>query len=261
MNMYNENQNQNFVGVGNDSSGNNSRVKSKLIAIVIIILVFLIGIFLLYKFFIGNSSENNSIPNIFDNKSSFKYDIKLNGKNYILPMKLLDFVGKKYYYRSDSLFSDKVFNQYDKEKFWQIISLSPPEVSWYSDDYVSIPDAGYESFITNLSVMLVHKADTDLTSEKNYTLVGFSAINVAKDFFTLNNVGCGDSIQDFIDNLNIDINSVYATMSKDKDGNISYLKYWDEKNNIVFEIFAAIIGEKKGVYNFKIYLYDTEKYS
>lgn len=229
----------------NNLSNKNGKQKGKIIIIVLLICMLLIGCtFILFKYVL--KFENGSIVSKSDSEANvIKMDWKiiLKGNEYKLPVNLKKITDAGFYY---SDFNNKSFAETNKEEFTTSFSLNPEGITKLDKEYVELPDAGLSSFEPSLELYLIpQNGNSDKYGD--YLVAGFSVNNVSKEFFSVNGVGCGSSLEEIIKALKIDINKNGVSYKKD-----SYLEFIDTEKNIAITAYKSMWDES--VFNFSIFI-------
>ncbi len=242
---------------------NNISSKKNLIIILAIIAVALAAGIILFLNHSSDNKDGSEETTISSEKGNNKYKVMINGKEYTFPAKINDILKTGFYYKVRDTKKDAL-NPYKLEMFAQGISPNPPEIQPFDKSYIEIPDAGFGvSYVTDVDLFLVHKAGTDMKDENNYTVTGFSATNVSKEYFNINGLGSGSTIREFIEKMNIDINKENCQKSFHPRNRelLSYLSYYDEKSNTKLELIAGVTSDDDKVLTVNYYLDDTSKFA
>lgn len=197
---------------------------SKIALILIVAVLIIVGIILV--FFLGNNKNNNTLENNDLANSNSKWKIMIQGEAYKLPFNLKKLTEKGFIY----------VNMYGED--WENVELDSVVTFGLNEDLVTnygIPSAGIESYGTFLELNLVQKENKPKEYE-NITVEGFRVCNVSTDFFSINGIGCGSSVNEVINALEIDLESENVSKSDDLNSYFGYLTYKDEENNIIFEL-------------------------
>ena len=227
---------------------NTSKKKTNIgliIGIVIAIVIVALGIVILL-FKLSNKNENEKdLSNSFKN-DKINWKIVVNGKQYKIPTSLTEFTNNGFYF--DDYYGELKDQKLDD--FTQSFLRNSPEIKWYDKEYVPYPDAGFDSYGSLFELYLVHKINSS-NDYKNYKVAGFNVTNISSQFFSVNGVGCGSTIDELVSALKIDTNSENYNRG---DGFIEYL---DIKNNIAITAYTPISGDDK-IYNINIFINDRE---
>lgn len=236
---------------------NNKQTNIKKIVLIIVVLVLLVvGCYVLTKQL--SKSETDVLNNISNNSNA--YTIKINGKNNSLSINLTDLLENKLYCYSNS---GDALNPFEQEKYWQSLTLNPQGVGRFDKGYVAFPSAKVSKHATGFDALLVHKKDSDMKDESNYTVVGYTATNISKDFFSINGLGCGSTVREFIKAFNVDLNApnTFKVTNSKNEALLTYLEFYDEKSDIKIELNMDTHDTSETVYKIRIELNNTSKYA
>ena len=224
------------------STQKTSKSKKTLILIIVFILIFvLLGIGLVFKDKIFNSSSSSSKI-----EKNLKWKIMVNGKEYKIPTNLTNLTNNGFYY--DNYYGE--LGDSNLDDFTQEFSLNPPEVKIYDKEYVLFPDAGFGGFGSLFDVYLVHKNNSS-SDYKNYIIAGFNITNISKDFFSVNGVGCGSTIDDVISALKIDTSD--KNFKKETYGKITTISYIDTETDVAI-IASTSSSSGDRIFVFQIFI-------
>ena len=183
----------------------------------------MVGIILVV--FLGNNKNDDTLENNDLANSNSKWKIMIQGEAYQLPFNLKKLTDKGFIYA----------NMYGED--WENVELDTFVTFGLNEDWgteYGIPSAGIESYGTMLELYLVQK-ENKLKEYENITVEGFRVSNVSTDFFSINGIGCGSSVNEVVSALEIDLESENVSKSNDLNSYFGYLTYKDEENNINFE--------------------------
>ncbi len=229
----------------------NKKGKKKVNIYLIVAILVVISVFVVLKYIV--KSDNSKVTQIFDKKEDtidINWKITLKGKEYKLPVNLKKITNNGlYYYTSDG---EKLSES--NMDYKQPFSLNPEGMTIIDDGYKNTPDAGFSSYVTKMEFYLVPKNGAS-DNYSDYTVAGFSATDVSKDFFSVNGVGCGSTIDEIIKALNLDVNDDNVEIGE---GYLKYLSYVNEAKNITIDAYADSLHDSDKVFQFEIFINDRD---
>ena len=214
---------QQHDSIKQDLNGINSNKSSKNKTIVIIIVIAIVLLLIIVgTIILTNKSKSENIPGESINKNnniSSVYRIILNNKEVNLPTKLNTLIDNGFIY-----VGDLDFNSIEQDGDY-LFGLNNNSINYYG-----VPKSDFNYYGTIIDFNL--RFNDNSRKYSDVAVRGITATNVSNDFFSINGIGCGNTLEEVIAALKIDKNSENYLESSSKD----YIEYKDLKNNFLITI-------------------------